>query len=91
MSEALFSEKTVREFIGWLSADIPALNDVLIPDLADSWERFKAAHTGYDFEYEAGRIVDALKLEGATMTLICALREAFDAGAGHRGDARSDV
>lgn len=35
------SEQTVREFIGWLSADIPALHNVLIPDLADSWDRFK--------------------------------------------------
>jgi hypothetical protein len=43
MTEMLFSEQTVREFIGWLSADIPALHDVLVPDLADSWERFKAA------------------------------------------------
>jgi hypothetical protein len=34
----------------------------------------------YDFALEAQRIVEALKLKGATMTLICALREAFDAG-----------
>lgn len=30
-----------REFIGWLSADIPELNSVEVPVLADSWERFK--------------------------------------------------
>lgn len=35
----------------------------------------------YDFEFEAKRLVDALKLEGATMTLICSLHEAYDAGA----------
>ena len=35
----------------------------------------------YDFELEAKRIVEALELKGATMTLTCALREAYDAGA----------
>lgn len=34
-------ESTVREFIGWLSADVPALHQVEVPKLADSWERFK--------------------------------------------------
>jgi hypothetical protein len=34
-------ESTVAQFIGWLSADIPALRNVEIPTLADSWDRFK--------------------------------------------------
>jgi hypothetical protein len=49
----------------------------------DELEAQRAAalpQTSYDFAHEARRIVDALKVEGATMTLICALREAFDAG-----------
>lgn len=33
----------VREFIGWLSGDIPELHKVEVPKLADSWERFKVA------------------------------------------------
>lgn len=37
---ASFSESTIREFIGWLSADIPELGGVEVPRLADSWERF---------------------------------------------------
>jgi len=33
----------MREFVGWLSADIPELHHVEIPRLADSLERFLAA------------------------------------------------
>lgn len=36
-------EDTTREFIGWLSGDIPELHKVEVPLLADSWERFKRA------------------------------------------------
>jgi hypothetical protein len=42
--EALVSERTVREFIGWLSADIDELHAVDVPRLADSWHRFKRTH-----------------------------------------------
>lgn len=31
-----------RQFIGWLSADIPELHAVEVPVLADSWDRFRA-------------------------------------------------
>jgi len=41
----------------------------------------------YDFKLEAKRIVDALELKGATMTLVCALREAYAAGA-HNAEAK---
>jgi hypothetical protein len=34
----------------------------------------------YDFQHEAQRIVEALNLKGASMTLMCALQEAFEAG-----------
>lgn len=34
-------EKQVREFIGWLSADIPELHQVEVPRLADSYRRFQ--------------------------------------------------
>jgi hypothetical protein len=34
--------REVREFIGWLSGDIPELRAVEVPKLADSWERFRA-------------------------------------------------
>ncbi len=44
----------------------------------------------YDLDLEAKRIVDALKLEGATMTLICALREAYEAGVEDTGCAACD-
>lgn len=37
-----FGESTIREFLGWLSGDIPELRKVEVPRLADSWERFKA-------------------------------------------------
>ena len=40
-AEPQFAESAIRQFIGWLSVDIPELNKVVIPDLADSWERFK--------------------------------------------------
>lgn len=37
--------------------------------------------TTYNFEHEAQRIVDAIvPTRGANMTVICALREAFEAG-----------
>jgi hypothetical protein len=39
--ENTFLESEVRQFIGWLSADIPELHKVEVPRLADSWERFK--------------------------------------------------
>ncbi len=39
-------EAVVRQFIGWLSADIPELHGVEVPLLADSWERFKQRGTG---------------------------------------------
>lgn len=35
-------ESTVRQFIGWLSADISELHRVEVPRLAKSWEAFKA-------------------------------------------------
>lgn len=35
----------------------------------------------YDFRHEAQRIIDAIEPRaGATMTLMCALREAYEAG-----------
>jgi excisionase family DNA binding protein len=35
----------------------------------------------YDFEAEAKRLIEAIEPQrGATMTVLCALREAFDAG-----------
>ena len=37
--------KESREFIGWLSADIPELHSVEVPRLADSWDRFRARRT----------------------------------------------
>jgi hypothetical protein len=40
--EPQIDEAHVREFIGWLSADIPELHTVEVPRLAESWERFKA-------------------------------------------------
>ena len=36
------SETKTRQFIGWLSADIPELHSVEVPILADSWDRFRA-------------------------------------------------
>jgi hypothetical protein len=45
-AEPRYTESSIRQFIGWLSADIPALNSVLVPDLADSWERFKQRMLG---------------------------------------------
>jgi hypothetical protein len=33
----------VREFIGWLSGDLPELHTVEVPRIAASWERFRAA------------------------------------------------
>jgi hypothetical protein len=34
------ADQRVREFIGWLSGDIPELHAVEVPKLIDSWERF---------------------------------------------------
>lgn len=34
--------RETREFIGWLSADIPELHGVEVPRLADSYDRFRA-------------------------------------------------
>ncbi len=42
----------------------------------------------YDVDFEAKRIVDALELQGATMTLTCALREAHTAGRSERESPR---
>lgn len=36
-----YPESIVREFIGWLSGDVPELHAVEVPKLAESWERFK--------------------------------------------------
>ena len=33
-------EVIMRQFVGWLSADIKELHHVLVPDLADSLDRF---------------------------------------------------
>ena len=33
--------RETREFIGWLSADIPELHGVEVPRLADSYDRFR--------------------------------------------------
>ncbi len=49
---------------------------------SDGYLVVKTHSANYDFESEAKRIVDALELKGATMTLVCALREAFTAGSG---------
>lgn len=35
-------ETKMREFAGWLSADIPELHNVEVPRLAESLERFQA-------------------------------------------------
>ena len=40
-SPAALEDQHVREFIGWLSADIPELHHVEVPRLAASYERFK--------------------------------------------------
>jgi len=37
------TEQVVREFIGWLTADISELHSIEVPVLTDSWARFKAA------------------------------------------------
>lgn len=37
------TDTVVREFVGWISGDIPALHSVSVPDLADSLERFRKA------------------------------------------------
>lgn len=42
MSERDWSKNKVREFIGWLSGDIPELHSVEVPRLAESMERFEA-------------------------------------------------
>ena len=34
--------RETREFIGWLSGDIPELHGVEVPRLADSYDRFRA-------------------------------------------------
>lgn len=39
--EPTFTEAEVRQFIGFLSGDIPELHTVEVPKLAESWERFK--------------------------------------------------
>lgn len=39
------SASHTREFIGWLSGDIPELHSVEVPRLAESFERFRAAHS----------------------------------------------
>jgi hypothetical protein len=36
------SGRQLREFIGWLSGDIPELHGVEVPKLAESWNRFRA-------------------------------------------------
>lgn len=35
--------RDVREFIGWLSGDIPELHGVEVPRIAESYDRFRAA------------------------------------------------
>ena len=35
-------DTVVQEFLGWLSADIRELHHVAVPDLADSWARYKS-------------------------------------------------
>lgn len=35
------AQEQTRQFIGWLSVDIPELHSVEVPRLADSWERFR--------------------------------------------------
>lgn len=41
--------REVREFIGFLSADVPELHKVEVPRLAESWKRYRAAsRTGAD-------------------------------------------
>jgi hypothetical protein len=40
--QAQDAERTLREFVGWLSGDIPELHHVEVPRLAASLERFLA-------------------------------------------------
>lgn len=39
--EPTFKESEIRQFLGFLSADIPELHAVEVPKIAESWERFK--------------------------------------------------
>lgn len=44
------TQSAMREFLGWLSGDIPELHNVEVPRLAESWERYRAKIDEYPAE-----------------------------------------
>jgi hypothetical protein len=49
MSERAWPESKVREFVGWLSAEIPELHGVEVPRLAAAMEKFDGLSTLMSF------------------------------------------
>lgn len=71
--QSQISESEVRQFIGWLSGDIRELNNVQIPILADSWQRFRK-------RYQTGEKVEATLYEGAGTIVDHQIGKAIDKG-----------
>jgi hypothetical protein len=50
------------------------------PKDAKGGEALGRVPPAYDLEHEVGRVIEALDLKGATMTVRCAMQEAYQAG-----------